>query len=55
MSPGEVRNAGEGRYEIEEGPGYYDAVVDVEPEHDGHGGVAHSLNTKRQRLYQSKE
>ena len=43
MSPGKVREAGEGWYEIEECPGYDDAVVDVEPEHDGHGGVAHSL------------
>ena len=54
MSPGKVRETEEGWYEIEECPGYDDAVVDVEPEHDGHGGVAHSLNTKHQR-FQSKE
>ena len=33
----------EGHDEVVKGPRDDDAVVDVEPEHDGHGGVAHSL------------
>ena len=45
MSPGKVRETEEGWYEIEEGPGDDDAVVNVQPEHDCHGGVANSLNT----------
>ena len=32
-----------GHDEIVEGPGDDDAVVDVQPEHDGHGGIADSL------------
>ena len=45
MSPGKVWETGEGWYEIEESPGDDDAVVDIQPEDDGHGGVANSLNT----------
>ena len=43
MSPGQVWETGQGGDQVEEGPGDDDAVVDVEPEDDGHGGVSHPL------------
>ena len=43
MSPGQIWQTGRGGDQVEEGPGDDDAVVDVEPEDDGHGGVSHPL------------
>ena len=48
MSPGKVRETEEGWYEIEESPSDDDAVVNIQPEHDCHGGVAHSLSETNQ-------
>ena len=45
MSPGQLRHTGQGGDKIIQRPGYDDAVVDVQPEHDGHGGVPDTLQT----------
>ena len=47
MSPGQLRHTGQGGDKIIQRPGYDDAVVDVQPEHDSHGGVPNTLQTIR--------
>ena len=45
MSPGQLGHTGQGGDKIIQRPGYDDAVVDVQPEHDSHGGVPDTLQT----------
>ena len=41
--PGQLGYVDDGVDQVEESPGDDDAVVDIEPEHDSHGGVPDSL------------
>ena len=50
MSPGQLGHTGQGGDQIVQRPRDDDAVVDVEPEHDGHRGVPHPLQTWRSWL-----
>ena len=47
MSPGQFGYTGQGGDKIIQRPGDDDAVVDVQPEHDSHGGVPNTLQTIR--------
>ena len=50
MSPGQLGHTGQGGDQIVQRPRDDDAVVDVEPEHNGHRGVPHPLQTWRSWL-----
>ena len=45
VPPGQLRHTGQRGDQIIQRPGNDDAVVDVEPEHDGHCGVSNTLKT----------
>ena len=44
-APGKLGDVDDGHEEVVERPGDDDAVVDVEPEDDGHGGIANPLDS----------
>ena len=45
VSPRQLGHTGQGGDQIIQRPGDDDAVVDVQPKYDGHGGVPNTLQT----------